>query len=57
MSAVREMRGIFADQMVTRDQFERYNVAYSNLVFTTANDVVAPIKQELKDLQVHTATL
>ena len=57
MSSVREMRGLLTDQMVTRDQFERYHTEYSNLVVSPVDEAVAPVKQELEDLQVRRKTL
>ena len=50
MSSVREMRGLLTDQMVTRDQFERYHAEYLNFVISTVEEAVSPINHEFDDL-------
>ena len=57
MSSVREMRGLLSEQMVTRDQFERYHIEYSNLVVPTAEEAVSPIRQDLATLTTRVEVL
>ncbi len=57
LGSVREMRGLLTDQMVTRDQFERYHAEYSTLVATTVEEAVAPIKDDLALLRERVSVL
>ena len=50
MNSVRGVRALLSEQMVTRDQFERYHTEYSNLVVSTVEDAVSPIRQDLSIL-------
>ena len=43
--------------MVTRDQFERYHAEYFNLVVSTAEDAVSPIRQALSTLTTRVEVL
>ena len=57
LNSVRDMRGLLSKQIVTRDQFERYHAEYSNLVVSTVEDAVLPIRHDLSSLTTRVEVL